>query len=178
MRWQDYLWLMLLTGAYILIYLFNRKRKKRSKAPRLTGRRLTRFEQSAWHKLQARGYQLNEIHPSLPVMLAVDGKKSTFTYEGNFIVTRGGESFLVKIKRGDAVPSPAGLRRELLLDYLFFQTDSILFYHEGKEQFQEMRFSFQSDKGNKEGFLLKAALFLIIIIGIAFLYRLVSGSIL
>lgn len=176
MRRQDYLWLLLLSGSYLLFFLFNRKRRKLKKPLRRVDRPLTRREQKAWHKLQAGGYRLAEIHPGLPVTMIVDGKKKNFSYEGNFIVSRGGENFLVKIIKGEEPLYWPALRRELLLDCLFFQADGIFFYVETKEQWQEIRFSFQSEPGKKERYLWKAALVLLIIIGIAFLGHLLSGS--
>lgn len=127
MRWQDYLWLLLLSGSYLLYFLFNRKRRRRKKPRQWVDRPLTRREQKAWHKLQAGGYRLTEIHPALPVTMTVDGKKKSFVYEGNFIVSRGGESFLVKVIKGEGPLHWPGLRRDLLLDCLFFQTDGIFF---------------------------------------------------
>ena len=161
----------------LLFFLFNRKRRKRAKPPRRADRPLTRREQKAWHKLQAGGYRLTEIHPGLPVTMNVDGKKKSFAYEGNFIVSRGGESFLVKVIKGEDPLYWPGLRRELMLDCLFFQTDGIFFYLEAKEQLQEIRFTFQSEPGRKERFLWKAALILLIIIGIVFLGHLLSDGI-
>lgn len=170
MRWQDYLWLLLLSGTYLLIYTSSRKRRRRLKAPRRAGSPLTRREQKAWHALQAGGYRLEEIHPSIPVKMTVDGRNKSFTYEGNFIVSKGSESFLVKVIKGDSLLTWAGLRRELLLDCLFFQTDGVFFYHEEKGQLQEVRFAFQSEPGGgRERFLWKAALALLIIIGALFL---------
>lgn len=178
MRWpQDYLWLLLLSGTYLLIYLFNRKRRRRSKTPRRAGSPLTRREQKAWHELQAGGYRLDEIHPSMPVTMTMGGKKKNFNYEGNFIVSKGGESFLVKVIKGDSPLTWAGLRRELLLDCLFFQTDGVFFYHEERGQLEEVRFAFQSEQKGKERLLWKAALILLIIIGIVFLGYLLKGSI-
>jgi len=75
LRWQDYLWLLLLSGSYLLYFLFNRKRRRRKKPRQWVDRPLTRREQKAWHKLQAGGYRLTEIHPALPVTMTVDGKK-------------------------------------------------------------------------------------------------------
>jgi len=177
LRWQDYLWLLLLSGSYLLYFLFNRKRRRRKKPRQWVDRPLTRREQKAWHKLQAGGYRLTEIHPALPVTMTVDGKKKSFVYEGNFIVSRDGESFLVKVIKGEGPLHWPGLRRDLLLDCLFFQTDGIFFYLEAQEKMQEIRFSFQSEPGKKERYLWQAALILLITIGFVFLGRLLKGGI-
>jgi hypothetical protein len=175
LRWQDYLWLLLLGGSYLALYLFGRKKgKKRKKRPR-SERPLTRREQQAWHKLQAGGYRLAEIHPEHPVIMTVDGNRKNFSCAGNFIVSRDGELFLVKIIKGEEPLHWPALRRELLLDTLFFRTDGVFFYLEAKEQLQEIRFSF-NEPAVKKQFLLRAALVLLLAIGAAFLGHLLSSS--
>lgn len=177
MRRQDYIWLLLLSGSYLLIYLFNRKRKKVKKPLRREDRPLTRREQKAWHKLQDSGYRLAEIHPSLPVSMSLDGKQKSFFHEGDFIVSRKGKNYLVKMVKGEGPLNWKALRRELLLDYLFFQTEGIFLYRENKGQLQEIGFSFQSEPGAKEKFIRKAALILLIALGAVYLgYLVISGG--
>ena len=177
LRWQDYLWLLLLSGGCLIYYIFNRKKKSRSGAPRRVSGPLTRREQKAWHKLQESGYSLEEIHPAIPVTMTAGGKVKSFNYEGCFIVSRGGEHFLVKFAPGESSLNRAGLRRELLLDTLFFQTDGIFFYHEEKGRLEEIRFDCRSEAGGRERLLWKGALILLIITGILFLGHLLRGSI-
>ncbi len=178
MRWQDYLWLLLLSGGYLIYYIFNRKKRRRSKASRPPAVPLTRREQKAWHKLQESGCLLEEIHPAVPVTMTAGGKTKSFNYEGSFIVSRGGEHFLVRLSPGESSLNRAGLRRELLLDTLFFQTDGIIFYHEEKGRLEEIRFDYRSEEqGGRERLLWKGALILLIIIGILFLGHLLRGSI-
>lgn len=177
MRRQDYIWLLLLSGSYLLFYLFNRKRKKRKKPLRRADRPLTRREQKAWHKLQDSGYRLAEIHPALPVSMSLDGKQKSFFHEGDFIVSRGGKNYLVKMIKGEGPLNWTALRRELLLDYLFFQTEGIFLYRENKGQLQEIRFSFQSEPSAKSNFVRKAVLILLIALGAVYLgYLVVSGG--
>lgn len=177
LRPQDYLWLLILSGSYLLFFLYNRKRRKSARPSRRADRPLTRREQKVWHKLQAAGYRLEEVHPSLPVTMTVDGKKKSFNYEGNFIVSKDGESFLVKLIQGENPLSWSALRRELLLDCLFFQTDGVFCYHEGRGQLEEVRFALQSGQGGGRPRLLwRAALLLLVILGILFLgYLLKDG---
>ena len=177
MRWQDYLWLLLLSGACLMIYLARRKGRRRSKEKRRAASPLTRREQKAWRQLQAGGYRLEEIHPSMPVTMTLGGKRESFNYEGGFIVSRGGESFLVKVIKGDNAPARSALRRELLLDSLFFQTDGIFFYHEEKGRLEEVRFDYESAEGGRGRLLWKGALILLIVVGIVFLGQLIRGSI-
>ena len=175
MRWQDYLMLLLLlVGAY-LVYFIKQKRKPKARRRR-SGTQLARREQGAWRKLQARGYRLEEIHPFVPVTITCDRSKKDFTHEGDFTVSKGGKTYLVKVKKGDGsnLSSP-GLRRELLLDYLFFLPDGLFLYDGEKEQLQELQISLAVEGygGGKEKFLWQAALAVLIIAGLAFLYRLV-----
>lgn len=177
MRWQDYLWLLLFSGVAAAVYFMDRKGRRRSKTrrQRQADSPLTRREQKAWHLLQAGGYRLEEIHPSVPVTMTIKGKKSGFFYEGNFIVSRGSENFLVKIYSGANAPVRSALRRDLLMDSLFFQTDGVLLYDEARGQLEEIRFAYESEQGAGERRLWKAALILLIVIGIAFLAYLAKG---
>lgn len=177
LRWQDYLWLLLLSGGCLIYYIFNRKKKRRSGAPRRVPGPLTRREQKAWHKLRESGYSLEEIHPAIPVTMTAGGKVKSFNHEGGFIVSRGGEHFLVRLSPGEGSLNRAGLRRELLLDTLVFQTDGIFFYHEEKGRLEEIRFDYRSGAGGRERFLWRGALILLIIMGILFLGHLLRGSI-
>ncbi len=176
MRWQDYLWLLLLGGTALAFFLFSRTQGRKRRRPRRADRPLTRREQKAWHKLQAGGYRLAEIHPEYPVTLTVDGKNRSFSYEGNFIVSRDGENYLVKITKGEEPLHWPTLRRELLLDALFFQADGVFLDLEAKEQLQEIRFSFQEEAAGKKQFLRRAALILLFAMGAAFLGHLISSS--
>ena len=107
--------------------------------------------------------------------MTVDGNRKNFSCAGNFIVSRDGELFLVKIIKGEEPLHWPALRRELLLDTLFFRTDGVFFYLEAKEQLQEIRFSF-NEPAVKKQFLLRAALVLLLAIGAAFLGHLLSSS--
>lgn len=177
MRWQDYIWLILLSGSFLLFYIFNRKSKKSRKPKPRSERPLTRREQKAWRKLEESGYRLVEIHPALPVIMSVDGKQKSFFHEADFIVSRGGKSFLVKTVKGQAPLNWNALRRELLLDYLFYQTDGIFFYREDKGQLQEIDFAFQSGPGPRSRFIGKAALIVLIALGAIYLgYLVISGG--
>ena len=99
---------------------------------------------------------MEEIHPGTPVTLLVENKSRRFNYRGVFIVKKLGKNYLVKLKRGDATPlSSAGLRQEMLLDYLFFQLDGILYYDLEKDKFQELSFKFEGRGSSSEQRLLR-----------------------
>ncbi len=176
MRWQDYLILLLLVGAYA-IYLVGSKRRFKTGSRRRKPQ-LTRREEAVLSRLKIEGYQLEEAHPQVPVTLTVDQKSRPFNYQGAFTVKKGGKTYLVKIKRGEGTPlASAGLRYEMLLDYLFFQLDGILFYDHEKDKFQELFFVFGSGRnGGFEQRGLQVVLLILIAIGIAILYRAIGGS--
>ncbi|NMA91557.1 MAG: hypothetical protein GX973_00340 [Firmicutes bacterium] len=167
MRWQDYLILLVLVTAYLIYRL-----RSRSKAgPRRRQSRLTRREEAVLTRLKAQGYRLEEIHPGTPVTLLVENKSRRFNYRGVFIVKKLGKNYLVKLKRGDATPlSSAGLRQEMLLDYLFFQLDGILYYDLEKDKFQELSFKFEGRGSSSEQRLLRGAIIALIGIGAVLLY--------
>lgn len=173
MRPQDYLLLLLLGGAYLLYFLKQRRKPQKSRAKR-ENIQLSRREQAAFRKLQDRGYKLEEIHPEIPVTLAAEQKKKEFTWEGNFSVSRRGKIYLVKVVKGDGSLASAGLRRELLLDYLVFQPAGMFLYDGEKEQLQELDLLFETGSGGgKEKLLVRISLIILIIVGLALLYRLV-----
>ncbi len=178
MRWQDYLWLLLFSGACVLIYLYNKRRPRRSGSSQQRSKNpLTRREQKAWNELQAVGYRLEEVHPAVPVIMSVGEKTSSFNYDGNFIVSKGGESFLVKVMGGESPVMRAALRRELLLDCLFFQTEGVFIYHDEKG-LEEVRFAFHGEPGGgRRRLLWKGALLLLIIAGLVFLGYLLKDTI-
>ena len=127
MQWPDYLILALLAGVYLLHFLVYRKKPQAISRRRRSRDRLTRKEEDAWRKLQAQGYRLEEIHPSVPVTLTVEQKNRQFNFTGGFTVRKGAKTYLAKVKRGEASAlTSTELRNELLLDYLFFQPDGLL----------------------------------------------------
>ncbi|HHX87007.1 MAG TPA: hypothetical protein GX693_02370 [Firmicutes bacterium] len=175
MRWQDYLILLLLLGAYV-IYLVMGKNRPGSRSRRRR-EQLTRREETALSRLKVKGYQLNEAHPKVPVTITVDHKSRQFNYQGAFTVRKGGKNYLVKIKRGDSSPlASASLRHEMLLDYLFFQLEGILIYDPEKEKFQELHFKFGGNGPGSEQRMLQVVLLILIAIGVAILYRIIGGS--
>lgn len=159
-----------------MIYLVGGKRRFKA-GSRRRKQQLTRREEAVLSQLKIKGYQLEEAHPEVPVTLTVDQKSRPFNYQGAFTVKKGGKNYLVKIKRGDVTPlTSAGLRYEMLLDYLFFQLDGILFYDPEKDKFQELSFAFGGGSRSFEQRMLQVALIILIAIGVAILYRLIGGS--
>lgn len=174
MRLQDYMLLLLLGGAILLYFIKQRRRPQKSRVKR-ENTQLSRREQAAYRKLQDKGYKLEEIHPEIPVTLAAEQKRKEFSWEGNFSVSKRGKIYLVKVVKGDGSLASAGLRRELLLDYLVFQPAGMFLYDGEKEQLQELNLFFEdgSGGGGREKLLVRISLIILIIVGLALLYRLV-----
>lgn len=178
MRPLDYILLLALTAAG-LFYLFKKKRKPPPRRRRRSSTQLTRREQNALQLLQVRGFKLAEIHPSVPVSVSIEQKSKDFVYEGDFIVSKKNKTYLVKVKRGDTAPLSAALRQELILEQLLFQTDGLFLYDSEKEKLQELKLSFNSAGSGENrgegghGILWQAALFMLVVAGLALLYRLV-----
>ncbi len=175
MRWQDYLILLLLAGAYAA-YLVIGKRRFKNRGGR-HNQQLTRREEMLLSRLKTEGYRLEEIHPGLPVTLKVDQKSRHFNYRGALTVHRGGKCYLVKIRRREITPLDSSvLRHELLLDYLFFQVDGILFYDPEKDRIQELFFRIGNGSRGLERWWLQIALVVLIALGAAVLCRLIGGG--
>ncbi len=173
MRWQDYLLLLLLAGA-CLFYLISQKRRKPKTRPRgRSSNQLTRREQAALLKLQVRGFKLDEIHPEVPVTIDADQKSKPFSWVGNFTVTKGGKTYLVKVVKEGSALSSASLRRELLLDHLIFQPAGLFLFSGDNEQLQDIDFTFDSGErgGSREKLLIRLALIFLILLGLVLLYR-------
>lgn len=174
MRWQDYLFLILLLGGFLLYIKLSRKKRPLSSGAR-TGRRrqLTRREQAAWRKLQEQGFELRDIHPARPVALTCEQKSLEYIYEGGFTVKRGGKFYYVKIKRGEGSPlTSAGLRNELLLDYLFFQPEGLFLYDVEKDRLQALRFDLTAAGRSRSARQRPLTFILVSAIALALLYHL------
>ena len=179
MRPLDYILLLLLCGAF-LVYYINQRRKPKPRRSRRPGNQLTRRESKAWRKLQVQGYKLEEIHPTVPVTVTYDQKEKGFTWEGNFTVTRGGKSYLVRVVRGDGASSAtsAAGREALLLDQLVFQPHGFFLYDEGKDELLELQFAFENGAGSsgRNYLLMRLGLILIITVGLVLLFRFLFGG--
>jgi hypothetical protein len=178
MRPQDYILLALMVAAYLVYWRLQKRKTKARSRRRRPSNQLTRREQAALRQAQALGFQLEEIHPEVPVTIAADRKSKSFEWSSNLSVARKGKVYLVKVVKGDVSLASAELRRELLLDYLVFQPHGLYLYDGEKEQLQELNISFGSgggggDRSAKKELLVRAALIVMIIAGLALLFRLV-----
>ena len=174
MRPLDYILLLLLCSAFLIYYLKQRRKPKRRRSRR-PGNQLTRRELKAWRKLQLQGYKLEEIHPTVPVKVICDQKEKGFTWEGNFTVTRGGKSYLVRVIKGDGASSAARAagREALLLDQLVYQPHGFFLYDEEKDELMEVKFAFEEGAGSsaRNYLLMRLGLILIITVALVLLFR-------
>lgn len=149
-------------------YIWHKNRRPGARKSR--GRsEMTRLQSKALEVLGEAGYALQELHPSISVVLTVDGqKKRDINHEADFIVRKKGRLYLVKIIKGDQ-PTPlnsAAYRKELLLDHLFFLPHGILIYNANNNRMQELKFSFGGYSA-REKLITKLTLILLIVAGVA-----------
>lgn len=172
MRWQDYIILGVLVAGY-LYFCFQERKPKKVKFP---GRELTRKEEKTWRVLKDKGFRLQEVHPSVPVSMRRDGKEHSFAHAGELFVTKKGKLYLVKIKKDkDSRINTASFRRELMLDFLFFQPEAILLFDTEREKLQQISFRTQGFPAERRR-LLSILLLILIIIGVVFLLSLIIGE--
>lgn len=162
----------ILLGIIVICTVFYIWYKNRRPGPRKTrGRRseMTRLQSKALEVLGEAGYTLQEMHPSVSVVLSIDGqKRRDINHEADFIVRKKGRLYLVKIIKEDR-PTPltsAAYRKELLLDHLFFLPHGILIYNANNNRLQELNFSFGGYSA-REKLITKIVLVLLIAAGAA-----------
>lgn len=167
--------LLLLGGAALFYFLrYRRPRRKKRSSPGKNRGRLTRREEAAWNLLQIRGYRLEEIHPAIPVTFTVENKSRRFTHRSGFTVVKSGKVYLVKVKQGEGASlSTPVLRRELMLDFLFFRPAALFLYDSERDRLQKLSFSCGGGyMGNTDNRFLLLSLLLLVIAGVALLCRL------
>jgi len=175
----DFIILGIIIAGYLL-YLRLKSRQPRKKfATQGTREELNRNETEALKALQEKGYVLHVIHPEMPVTLTVDNhKQKTFLHTGNFTVRRRGRTYLVKLIKGNQTSPLASndVRKNMLLDQLFFLPAGILVYNVDNKQWQEVHFSW-GGSSSREKILLKVALILLIIAGLVVMFWYIYGGV-
>lgn len=167
MRPVDFIFLLIII-ACTAFYIWYKNRRPRTRS-RQKSPNLNRAEKAALNALKEEGYTLHEIHPVIPVQYEVDKeKKKDFTHAGNFIVRKGGRSYLVKVVKGEKTAlTSASARNDLLLDHLFFLPHGIIVYNVDNNRIQEVSFSFGGYSALEKNFT-RVALIGLILAGIAF----------
>ncbi|NLI69907.1 MAG: hypothetical protein GX364_03445 [Firmicutes bacterium] len=149
-------------------YFWHRYRRPGPRKPRKRSE-MTRLQGKALEVLAEAGYTLQEKHPSISVVLTVDGqKRRDISHEADFIVRKKGRLYLVKIVKGER-PTPltsVAFRKELLLDHFIFLPHGILIYNANNDRFQELHFA-SGGYSVREKLMTRLALVLLIVAGVA-----------
>lgn len=149
-------------------YFWYRYRRPGPRRPRKRTE-MTRVQSKALEVLGEAGYTLQEKHPSISVVLTVDGQKRRgIDYVADFIVRKKGRLYLVKIVKGER-PTPltsVAFRKELLLDHFIFLPHGILIYNANNDRFQELHFA-SGGYSAREKLMTRLVLILLIVAGVA-----------
>ena len=171
MRPIDFVFLAVIIAGYLFYWRLKNGSNRKKKGGSFASPDLNRNEKAALKALQEEGYTLQQAHPVISVAMNVDDdKKKEFNHKINFIASRGGRSYLVKVVKGDNTSplSSAALRKDLLMDQLFFLPAGILVYNVDNNRIQKISFSFDG-YSIMEKKITRAALIILIMIGVAIL---------
>lgn len=160
--------------AAVLYYLIRGRHKPASPSAKMSSKKLTRREQAIFDRLEERGFDLEEIHPVVTYTIYGGDKEKSSSWQGNFTVRRSGKIYLVKVINEGSPFSSAALRRELMADQLIFQPEGIFIFNAENDKLQELGFTFGRTSGSsiREKKYLPLALIVLIMAGLALLYRL------
>ncbi len=173
MEWYDFLIIALIAGGYYFYRWAQDRVRRGKKARKKKKEELNKKEKAALEMLQEQGYKLQEVRPSAPVNINVDGKGRGFNHQAGFVVEKNRSSYLVTLKKEDT-PSlnSVSQKKELLLDYLLFQPAGILLYDVEKKKFQEIYLSLDFKTGRERIIKdehVRAALIVLIVAGSIYL---------
>lgn len=178
MRPVDFVFLAIIVAGYLLYLWLKNGWPRRKKSTPFTDTDLSRNEKAALKALQDKGYVLQQSHPVVSVTMNVDERKQKeFTHKSNLKVRKDGQTYLVKVVKGEntSALSSASMRRDLLLDQLFFLPAGILVYNVDNNRLQEIKFSF-AGYSVLEKKIIRIVLVVLIIIGIAIIgWYLIEG---
>ena len=135
---------LLWVGLGVLLALFlvrwGQKRFKRNER-RAVSRRAQIGESEAEKLLMRRGYTILEAQVRRPVVMHVDGERIESFIKADYLVSKGGRTYLVEVKTGkQANVRLPNVRRQLFEYQNIFQTDGILFMDMNKYDIIEVSF--------------------------------------
>ncbi len=94
--------------------------------------------------LEEAGFELMEVQPVLSVNMSVQGRPHRFEMKGDYLASRGGRKYLVRLRR-DSKPvrlNSKAWRNALLRDVLLFGTHGALVLDLDRETVYEVHFQF------------------------------------
>jgi hypothetical protein len=109
---------------------------------RITGQKAGKADGKARALLEEAGYEIQRVRPAVTVQMEIDGKAYPFELKSDFLVSRGGRRYLVRIRRDE---KQARLQSKLwrgahLRDVLAFGADGLLVLNVEKGTVQQVRF--------------------------------------
>jgi hypothetical protein len=125
---------VLLVGGFVF-WLYRRPR-------RIAGQKAGKANGKAKEILVEAGCEILKVRPSVTVQMEIDGKNYPFELKSDFLVSRGGRRYLVRIRRDG---KQARLQSKLwrgthLRDALAFGADGILVLNVEKGTLHQVRF--------------------------------------
>lgn len=130
-------WLLLgVIGLSVLIWRLQGRRS------RIAGRKPGQSNTRAILILEEAGYNVQKVKPAVVVRMTIDEKLHTFELKGDYLVSRGGRRYLVRIRR-DGKPlrlQSKMWRNSLLRDVQAFGTAGIIMLDTEKETLHEVSF--------------------------------------
>lgn len=132
---KDWIILGLVLTALLIIWLSRRRSRVGGQSP-------AKANSKAKAILEEAGCEILKVKPTVQVAMEIDGKPFPFELKSDFLVSRQGRRYLVRIRRDN---KQARLQSKLwrsshLRDVLAFRADGILVLNVEKETLHQVRF--------------------------------------
>lgn len=126
-------------GVAVTVWLTRAGRRVRM---RWRGARARRMEARAAGMLEAAGYTVVAEQVSGTSALLWDGERIEVEVRADYLVTRGGRTYVAEAKSGRRAPDPAnrGTRRQLLEYAIAYEADGVLLVDTERGEVAEVRF--------------------------------------
>jgi hypothetical protein len=151
--------LVIVAGATVLITLSISRRWRAFRRARRF-RRARQGETAARALLEARGYTLVDRQATRRARMWVDGRAVEYDVRADYLVVRGGRTFVVEVKTGDHAPDPAGTatRRQLLEYGSVYDADGLILADMSAGKLRSVRFPSPARRAGGTRIIITAAL--------------------
>ncbi|WP_031514845.1 hypothetical protein [Desulfofalx alkaliphila] len=141
----DILILGIVFGALFVYYLTKLVRSYKLKRQSKTARRA---ERAAQNYLEDQGYTIVSAQQRVPILTKVDNRDYKNHVKADFIVKKGGYTYVVEVKTGKQVerPTSAEIRRQLLEYYLIYRTNGVLLLDMENKKIHTVQFQIKLPK--------------------------------
>ncbi|MCW3490257.1 hypothetical protein [Dethiobacter alkaliphilus] len=125
-----------------LIILFSLIYWYRGRSRRIAGEKPAKTNAKVRVMLEEAGYEIVKAKPTVKVRMDIDDKQHPFELKSDYLVTKNGRKYLVRIRRdGKQARFQSKMwRSSLIRDVLAFQTAGILILNTEKETLHQIRF--------------------------------------